>query len=92
MQVFLFLKPLEQELAVPGEDVPVEVAEVVAGRVLAMVGELDPAAKLHRAALGQKLAAKDPPRDQREVFQLLQEIGVEECHVMVSGPHSADRR
>ena len=62
----------------PGEDVPVEVPEVVAGRVLAVVGELDPAAELHRPPLGQELAAEDPPRDEREVFQLLQEFGVEE--------------
>ena len=62
----------------PGEHVPVEVAEVVAGRVLAMVGELDAAAELHRPPLGQQLAAEDPPRDQREVLQLLQEVGVEE--------------
>ena len=80
MQVFLFLKPLEQELIVAGEDVPVEVAEVVAGGVFAMVGKLDPAAELHRPPLGQKLPAKDPPRDERQVFELLQEVGIEECH------------
>ena len=53
MQVFFFLKPLEQELAVACVDVPVEVAEVVARCVFAMVGKLDPAAELHRPPLGQ---------------------------------------
>ena len=84
MQVFLFLEPLEQELVVPGEHVPVEVAEIVAGRVLAVVGELDAAAELHRPPLGQQLAAEDPPRHQREVFQLLQEVGVEQGHRVAS--------
>ncbi len=80
VQVFLFLEPLEQELVVPGEDVPVEVAEVVARGVLAVVGELDAAAELHRPPLGQQLAPEHPARDQREVFELLQEIGVEKRH------------
>ena len=79
MQVFLFLEPLQQQLVVPGEDVPVEVAEVVARGVLAVVGELDPAAELHRPPLGQELAPEDPPRDEREVFELLQEVGVEQA-------------
>ncbi len=77
VQVFLFLEPLEQELVVPGEHVPVEVAKIIAGRVLAVVGKLDSPAKLHRPALGQQLAAKHAPRYQRQVLQLLQEIGVE---------------
>ena len=81
VQVFFFLKPFEQELAVAGVDVPVEVAEVVARGVFAMVGKLDAAAELHRPPLGQKLAAEDPPRDEGQVFELLQEVGVEECHL-----------
>ncbi len=78
VQVFLFLEPLQQQLVVAGVEVPVEVAEVVAGRVLAVVGELDAAAQLHRPPLGQERAAKHPPRDQRQVFELLQEVGIEE--------------
>ena len=95
VQVFLFLKPLEQQVAVAGIDVPVEIAEVVARRVLAMVGELDPPAELHRPPLRQERAAKHPPRDQRQVFELLQEVGVEQRHVVsrqwpvVSGCDSA---
>ena len=68
MQIFLFLKPFEQQLTVAGVDIPVEVAEIVAGRVFAMVGKLDSAAQLHRAALGKKLTAKHPPRHERQVF------------------------
>ncbi len=74
MQVFFFLKAFEQELVMTGVDVPVEVAKVVAWGVLAMVGELDPAAQLHRPALGEKLAAKHPSRHEREVFQFLQKV------------------
>ncbi len=80
MQVFFLLEPLEQQLVVAGVDVPVEVAEVVAGGVLAVVGELDAAAELHRPPLGQERPAEDPPRDEREVFELLQEVGVEQGH------------
>ena len=42
-----------------------------------------PAAELHRPPLGQQLPAEDPPRDQREVFELLQEVGVEQRHPWV---------
>ena len=60
MQVFLFLEPLEHHLAVAGEHVPVEVAEVVGGGVLAVVGELDPA-----AGCRVRRAARSEPRKRR---------------------------
>src|SRR5262249_10626664 len=61
-------------------NVPVEVAEVVARGVLAVVGELDAAAELAGPPLRQDRAAEDASRDEREVFQLLEELGVEERH------------
>ena len=78
VQVFLLLKPLQQQIAMPRVDVPVEMPEVVTGRVLAMVGELDPAPHLLRPPLSQQRPAKDSPRDQRQIFQLLQKTAVEE--------------
>ena len=77
VQVFFFLKPLEQQFVETGEEVPVEVAEVVAGRVFAVIGELDAGPHLHGPPLGHERAAKHALRDQREVFELFQEIGVE---------------
>ena len=51
VQVFLLLESLQEQFVVSRVQVPVVVAEVVAGGVLAVVGELDAAAELHRAAL-----------------------------------------
>ena len=62
MQVFFLLEPFQEQLVVPGVDVPVEVAEVIARGVLAVVGELNAAAELHGPALRQQLAAEDPSR------------------------------
>ena len=80
VQVLLFLEALEQQVAVAGVDVPVEIPEVVAGRVLAVVGELDPAAELHRPPLREERTAEHALRDQREVFETRQEVGGEQGH------------
>src|SRR3954452_3019209 len=66
------------------EDIPVEVTEVVAGGVFAVVGELDAAAHLHRAALGEDLAPEHALGDEREVLQLLHEFGAEQGHASSS--------
>ncbi len=60
MEVFLFLKAFQQKFVVAGEDVPVEQPEIVPRRVLPVVGELDPAAELHRPPL-----ARIEPRNTR---------------------------
>ena len=80
MQVFFFLEPLQEQLIVAGVEVPVEVAEVVARVVLAVVGELQTGPELHGPPLGHERAAEHPLGNQREVFQLFQEVGVEQRH------------
>ena len=77
MQVFLLLEPFQQQFVQTGIDVPVEISEIVARSVVPMIGELDPAAQLHRPALSHQLAAEDPPRDKRQVLKFLQKIGIE---------------
>ena len=41
VQVLLFLKPLEEQIAMPGVDVPVEISQVIASRVFPVVSELN---------------------------------------------------
>src|SRR5437762_3512793 len=80
MQILFLLEPLQQKLIVAGEDVPIEVAKVIAGRVVPVVRELDTAAELHRPTLGQELATENSLRDEREILELLQELRVEQRH------------
>jgi hypothetical protein len=54
MQVLFLLKPLKEQFAVASVDVPVEIAEVIPGGILPMLGELNPAAELHRPPLGKQ--------------------------------------
>ena len=80
MEVFFFLEPLQEQFVMAGVEVPVEVAEVVAGRVVAVVGELDPAAELLGPPLGHQAPPEDPARDQREIFDLFEEVRAEQGH------------
>jgi len=41
-----------------------------------MVGEFDAAAHLPGSFLGQQLPAKNPPRNQRKIFQFLQKFRI----------------
>ena len=75
VQVLFFLKPSDQQVTVPGIDVPVEIPEVFAGAVFAMVGEFDTGPCLASSALSQQLSAKYPFRHDRKVFEACQEIG-----------------
>ncbi len=83
-EVLFFLEEPQEQSPVPLVDVPVEVAEVVARGVLAVVGELDAAAGLLRAALGAGATRVEAARDDREVFELSLELLVEEL-VVVAG-------
>ena len=75
MQILLLLKTLQQQIAMPRINIPVEIAEVVSGGILAMFGEFDPRTQLHRATLCQQRTAKDPFRDNRQVFESSQKVG-----------------
>src|SRR5262249_25620983 len=59
-------------------DVPVDVTEVVAHPVGAIVAELDAVAAPQAAALALHPAAEDPSREQREALELRQKLGREE--------------
>ena len=76
-QVRLFLELLQVVLVGPAEDFPVEVAQVVAGRVLAMLGELDREAVEGAAMHARDVALDDPPRAQRQALQPGEHLRIE---------------
>jgi hypothetical protein len=57
-----------------GEDVPVDVAQVVADAVGPVVAELDAAARTPAAAVARGPAAHRPPADEREPLELREEL------------------
>src|SRR5690606_26664631 len=77
-EVFLLAEELEEEAVHAGEDVPVDVAEVIAGDVLAVVVELDGSAAFFRAAFAGELPGEDLPGEEVEAVELRQELGAEE--------------
>src|SRR5690606_31919679 len=74
---FLF-EEAQQQLLRPRVDLPVEIPEVVTGRVATVVGKLDTARNLAGLALGAQLPGEDLLRDDVEVFDLVEERFVEE--------------
>jgi hypothetical protein len=62
-QVLVLLVQADQRLAEAHQHVPVEVADVVAGGVFAVVGELEAAADLAGLAFGPLAPAKQAPGD-----------------------------
>lgn len=80
VEVLLLLEQLEQQIVHPRVDVPVQVAVVVARRVLAVVGELDARAEGGASSLRLDPPAKHAPRHQRQILQLLEEIPFEYGH------------
>ena len=78
VQVFLLEKQLQEELVEPAVDVPVDVPQVVAERVVAMLGELDRRTPALALALAFHPADEDPAADQLELLELVQELRVEQ--------------
>ena len=74
MKVLLLLKSFQQEIAMASVHIPIEVTKIVTGCIFAVVRELDPRPELHRAALGQERASKDPFGHDREILELGQEV------------------
>ncbi|MCY1004742.1 hypothetical protein OV079_03975 [Nannocystis pusilla] len=72
-QVLVLFIKADQGLLEAHEHAPVEVADVVAGAVLAVVGEFEAAADLARLAFGALLAAEQPARDHLQQLELGQE-------------------
>ena len=78
MQVFLLHEEAQKEPIETGVEVPVEEAEVVADDVVAVVGELDALALLLAAALALHAAEEDLARDQLELLEAGEEVGLEQ--------------
>ena len=87
VQVFLLEEQLQEQLVEPAVDVPVDVPQVVAERVVAMLGELDRRAPALALSLAFHPADEDPAADQLELLELVQELRVEQR----AGAELADR-
>ena len=77
-QLAFLLVELQKQPVEPPVEVPVEVTEIVAGDVIAIIGELDrlPAGLAAPLALEGTLGA--PPREQLELLEAAQKFGGEE--------------
>jgi hypothetical protein len=64
------VEELEEQAVEPAVDVPVDVAQVVALGVVAVVGELRPGAAPLGPLLALGAAGEEPPHDQLEVVEL----------------------
>jgi hypothetical protein len=81
--VLLFDEELDEELLEPRVHVPVELAEVVPERVIAVVGELDALAALDAAPPALQAAPDRRAQQQQEALELTQEALVEDRRVEV---------
>jgi hypothetical protein len=84
-EVFFLLEELHEQPLAAAVRVPVHEAEVVAGGVVPVVRELDPAAGLLASALAPPRAAHRAPRDEREGLEPLLEGLVEELRAAFHG-------
>ena len=78
VQIFLFEEQLEEELVQPAVDVPVDVPHVVADGVVPMLGEFDRRPAPLALALALHSPDEDPPADQLELLELVEELGLEQ--------------
>ena len=78
MEIFLLEEELQEQLVEPAVDVPVDVPQVVADGVVAMLGELDRRAPPLALPLALHPADEDLAADQLELFELVQELRVEQ--------------
>jgi hypothetical protein len=76
VQILFFHEETDEEAVEPGEQVPIEKAEVVADDVVAVVGELDALTFTLAAALAFESAEKNLPRHQLELLETSEELGV----------------
>ena len=79
--VLLLDEQLDEEPLESGVDVPVELAQVVAERVFAVIGELDRLATLDAPAAALEPAADRRAHDQQQPLELAQERLVEDGRV-----------
>ena len=76
-QVLLFVEQAQQQPTETTIRLPVDVAEVVAGGVLPIVGKLQPAPTFGRESFRSCLPCKRLFGDDVQVFELLEEVAVE---------------
>jgi hypothetical protein len=76
-QVRLVFVLLEIELVGAAEDFPIEMAQIVARRVFAVLGELDRKAMQRAAMQAGDVALDDVPGSQPQAAELSQQPGVE---------------
>jgi len=69
-EVFFFLVQADEKAPEPLVNVPVEVAEIIAGLVLTVIRELDATPALLRSPLGPEPAREDTAAHEREVLEL----------------------
>ena len=77
-EVLLGGEDLEEESVQAAVDVPIDVAEVVAGLVAAVIGEFQPHAAPQGGAVVLALAPEQLAGQQVQGFQLAHEVGVEQ--------------
>ena len=70
VQVFFFQEQLQEQPVQPGVEIPVDEPQVVAGDVIAKVGELDALPFPSAAPFALHPTAKDLAADQLQSFQL----------------------
>ena len=77
-QVGLVLELLQIVFVGPAEDFPIEIAEIVAGGILAMLGELDRKAVERAAMDARHIALDDPPCAERQPLQPGKHLRIEQ--------------
>ena len=83
-EVLLFLEEAQEQSVEALVDVPIEIADVVARLVIAVIGELDAAAALLGAPFGAHAPTENPPAHDGEVVELSLKLVVEQLLVDVA--------
>ena len=89
--VLLLDEELHEQLLEPGVDVPVELAKVVARRVVAVVGELHGLAALDASPSALQAATDGRSHEQEQALELAQERLVEDGRVHLAGQEDLPR-
>ena len=90
-KVAFFVEEPQQQAAEPFIRLPVDVPEVVAGRIRTMIGELEPPPAMLREPIRTVVPGEGALRDHVQVLELLEELVVEsEGHGSTTGPGCLD--
>jgi hypothetical protein len=79
--VFLFDEQLHEQLLEPRVHIPVELAQVVAQRVFAVIGELDRLASFHAPPAALEAATHGRAHQQQQTLELAEERLVEDGRI-----------